>query len=488
MGMEIDAANFVGGEWVAGETSAHSTNPATGERLGGYAPGSTALANEAVALARAAFERSNWAASPRLRAQVLFEFADRLEAAKEEIADLVVAENGKLRREALGETMGAISEARYYAGLARTVLGRTMETAPGNFSMINREPVGVAAIIVPWNAPVTLLVRSLGPALAAGCTAVIKPAPQTPLIHARVMRCLVDCPSLPKDVIQSVNENGTEVGEALVASEDVDVISFTGSSRTGKLIMAAAAPTLKRLSLELGGKAPALVFEDADIESAAGELTRGSLVMAGQMCIAAARFLVHKSREGEFTEAVRKAFEAVKTGPGSDPSSDMGSLIDMDNRERVARIIERAGDEGELVLRGAPLNGAHANGAFLTPSLFRIDDVKSDLVQEELFGPIVSIETFEDEAEAVAKANATRYGLAASVFTKDLNRAMRVSRAVRAGTVWLNAHNRLFAEGETGGYRHSGLGRLHGVEGLNDFLETKHVYLEAGVVPQVNAG
>ena len=172
------------------------------------------------------------------------------------------------------------------------------------------------------------------------------------------------------------------------------------------------------------------------------------------------------------------AFSAVRTGPGADPQSQMGSLIDRANQSRIARIIEQAADEGELVLRGRTLE----RGAFMTPSLFRIDNTASELVQEELFGPIVSIETFEEEKEAVTKANATRYGLAASVFTRDLSRATRVSRAIRAGTIWLNCHGRLFAEGETGGYRHSGLGRLHGPEGLNDFLETKHVYLEAGVV------
>jgi betaine-aldehyde dehydrogenase len=268
------------------------------------------------------------------------------------------------------------------------------------------------------------------------------------------------------------------VGEALVASDDVDVISFTGSSATGKRIMAGAAPTLKRLSLELGGKAPAVVFDDADLDQAVRELTSGSLMMAGQICVAAARFLVHKSIEQEFTARMKAAFSAVRTGPGADPQSQMGSLIDLPNQKRIASIIEQAADEGELVLRGEPLG----QGAFMTPSLFRIDNLQSELVQEELFGPIVSIEGFEDEKEAVAKANATRYGLAASLFTRDLNRATRVSRAIRAGTVWLNCHGRLFAEGETGGYRHSGLGRLHGPEGLNDFLETKHVYLEAGAV------
>lgn len=480
--MSSHALNYVGGEWVDTSEARDSLNPADGTKLGTYAPGSGALADQAAALARQTFETSPWAGSPRLRAAVLFEFADRLEAAKEEVADLIVAENGKLKREALGETMGAISEARYYAGLARAVLGRTQETAPGNFSLLNREAAGVAAIIVPWNAPVTLLVRSLGPALAAGCTVVIKPAPQTPLIHKRVMECLVDCPSLPKGVVHSVNENGSEVGEALVASEDIDVISFTGSSATGKRIMAGAAPTLKRLSLELGGKAPALVFDDADLDQAVRELTASSLMMAGQICVAAARFLVHASVAADFTARMKSSFESIKVGPGADAASQMGSLIDRDNQARVGRLIEQAGDEGELVLKGVAPDGPLSAGAFLTPTLFRIEDVKSSLVQEELFGPIVSIETFEDEAEAVSKANATRYGLAASVFTCDLSRSMRVSRAIRAGTVWLNCHGRLFAEGETGGYRQSGLGRLHGVEGLNDFLETKHVYLEAGAI------
>jgi acyl-CoA reductase-like NAD-dependent aldehyde dehydrogenase len=213
------------------------------------------------------------------------------------------------------------------------------------------------------------------------------------------------------------------------------------------------------------------------MDLAVRELTRSALMMAGQICVAAARFLVHEQIRSEFEVRMVAAFKAVRVGPGADPASEMGSLIDQDNKMRLLRIIEQAGDEGELLLRGA----ATKKGAFLTPSLFRIDNLQSTLVQNELFGPIVSVETFADEREAVAKANATVYGLAASVFTRDLNRAMRVSRAIRAGTVWLNSHSRLFAEGETGGYGQSGLGRLHGVEGLNDFLETKHVYLEAAI-------
>lgn len=474
------AKHFIGGEWVEGSLEVReSFNPANGESLGKYSPGDAALANEAIAHARRVFDEGSWAASPRLRAVALFELADQLEARREELIDLIVAENGKLRSEANGEMIGAVSETRYYAGLARNIFGRTFESMPGNISLLHREPAGVAAVIVPWNAPVTLLIRSLAPALAAGCTAVIKPAPQVPMVHAVVMECIAACASFPKGCINSVNEDGSAVGEALVASKDVDVISFTGSSATGRRIMEGASSTLKRLSLELGGKAPAVVFADADIDKAVSELLHGSLVMAGQICVAATRFIVHDSVYNEFSTKMSAAFNGINTGPGNLATSQMGSLIDKSNQTRLEGIIEQAGDEGNLLVKGESLAG---EGAFITPTLFEIDNLESSLVQEELFGPIASLEKFSDETEAVHMANATRYGLAASVFTTDLNRAMRVSRAIRSGTVWLNCHTRLFAEGETGGYRQSGLGRLHGLEGLNDFLETKHVYLEAGSI------
>lgn len=477
--MENLAKHYIAGVWRDdGGAPETSFNPADGTSLGRYVPGNSVLVHEAASAARSAFEEGTWAASPRLRSQALLEFAERLSAAKDEIADLVVAENGKLRTEAMGETMAGISESRYYAGLARNIRGSMQEIMPGQMSLFHREAAGVAGIIVPWNAPVTLLVRSLAPALAAGCTAIIKPAAQTPLVHARIMQCLADCPSLPTGVVNSVNENGIEVGQTMVASPDIDVISFTGSSATGRKIMEGAAGTLKRVGLELGGKAPSVLFEDADLDLAVAQLTHGSLAIAGQMCAAAARFLVHESIAEDFASRMTQALKAVRVGPGADPASKMGALIDKANQARLMRLVERAGDEGRMLLKGEPLDG----GAFLTPTLFGIDDVTSPLVQEELFGPIISFETFTDEAEAVSKANATVYGLAASVFTRDHSRAMRVSRAIRAGTVWINAHLRLFAEAETGGYGQSGLGRLHGPEGLHDFLETKHIFMEQGTI------
>ncbi|MBF9047045.1 aldehyde dehydrogenase family protein [Rhodobacterales bacterium LSUCC0031] len=472
------AAHYINGAWVAEGALGDSINPADGRCIGQFHAGSADLVAMAAAAARGAFFASSWSQAPRLRAQVLYEIADQIDAAKAEIAELVVLENGKLKAEAMGETMAAVSETRYYAGLARNIRGTMQEIAPGSLSLFHREAAGVAGVIVPWNAPVTLLMRSLAPALAAGCTAVIKPAVQTPLVHARIMAAIASAPSLPKGIINSINEDGIAVGQAMVASPDIDVISFTGSSRTGAAIMAAAAPTLKRVGLELGGKAPAVIFDDADLDHAVHELTHGSLAMAGQICVAAARFLVHAPVAAAFEEKITHAFRSIRTGPGSDPSSDMGSLIDAENQKRVMRLIEQAGDEGQMILKGSALD----KGAFLTPTLFRIDNLQSALVQEELFGPIVSVEIFHDEAEAVARANATAYGLAASVFTRDGARATRVARAIRAGTVWLNSHLKLFAEAETGGYGKSGLGRLHGPEGLYDFLETKHIYMEQGVI------
>ncbi len=474
--------HYINGTWRADAPNGIGDviNPSDGTTLGTAPYGSADLAGEAVIAARAAVETTSWAEDPRLRAKAMLEFADILESRQADIARLMAAENGKVVGQAMHEVAAGFGEARYYAGVARNVFGRTFESGPGKMSLMTREPSGVVSVIVPWNAPVTLLVRSVAPALAAGCTVVIKPAPQTPLTHAAVMACFDDTPSLPKGVVNSVNEYGTEVGTVLSSHPEIDVISFTGSSRTGKTIMANAAETIKHVSLELGGKAPAVVFDDADLDNALAEIKRGVLALNGQMCTCISRVLVQDSVYDEMRDCLVAALGKTKMGSALIGGTELGPLIDSHNQNRILGLIDQAADEATLILRGSAGEGELADGFFVSPSIFEIDDVSHDLVQRELFGPIISLERFVDENEALSKANATRFGLASSVYTSDLNRGMRMSRKLRFGTVWLNCHNRLLAEVETGGYRESGIGRLHGVEAMNDFLETKHVYYETG--------
>ncbi|MES2538683.1 MAG: aldehyde dehydrogenase family protein [Pseudomonadota bacterium] len=475
------ANHLIDGVWadsVNKESLVEIRNPSTSEVAALCANGSAQDAAGAVAAARRAFEQTPWRHSAKLRADVLLAFAARLDERKEQLADWLVTLNGKLRREALGEIGMGISEVRYYAGLARNQFGRTLEVEPGCYSSIDREAAGVAAIILPWNAPVSLLLRSLAPALAAGCSAVIKPAHQTALVSNMVLECLVCDDRVPAGIVNSVVETGADVSRFLCDSPDVDVISYTGSTEVGKKIAASTATTLKRLSLELGGKAPAIVFADCAIESTVAGIVAGAMVMAGQQCTAASRVLVEDSIYDDVSERLVAALKNLRVGLGTDPSSQMGCLIDLRSRDRIAALVERAEKSEKLVLRGSIPGGELARGAFITPSLVAVEALDSPFIQQELFGPLLVIERFSDEKNAIMRANATRYGLASSIWTRDALKAKRISSQLRFGSVWLNSHNRLFPEVETGGFRDSGYGRLHGLEGLNDFLQTKHFYFE----------
>ncbi len=359
-----------------------------------------------------------------------------------------------------------------------------MEVAPGEFSTLFREPAGVAGLIIPWNAPGVLLIRALAPALAAGCTTVIKPAAQTALFNAAILEPLLALDALPAGVVNLFTESGHAGAAHLVASPRVDVLSFTGSTATGTRIMQDAAPTMKKLSLELGGKSCCLVFEDADVEAIAPRLAAAATIISGQQCTAARRVLVHASRLEAMKKALGSALAALPLGHGLKPDSRIGPLIDHRARDLVAGQMDQAQQSCDQVILagGRPDDPTLRDGAFLTPSLIQHRDSGAFFCQEEIFGPLLVLESFEDEAEAVARANHTEFGLSASVWTRDGARALRVARALRDGTVWINDHNKLFAEAETGGYRKSGLGRLHGFDALMDFTELKHVYQSVGTV------
>lgn len=479
----MQSQHFIDGHWTAADRWTDSLDPATGELIGRFADGGEAEAEAAVAAAARAFNDPQWAQNPRLRQQLLLEWAAGLKARQDPLAQLLTRENGKALAQSRGEIGGAISEILYYAGLARHNPGHLLEVAPGEFSSLLREPAGVAGLIIPWNAPAVLLVRALAPAIAAGCTVVIKPAPQTALFNAAMLEPLFALPGLPAGAVNLFAESGHAGAAHLVASPRVDVLSFTGSTATGQRIMRDSAATMKKLSLELGGKSCCLVFEDADIATIAPKLAAAATIISGQQCTAARRVLVHASRFAEMKNALSAALGKIRLGNGLDPATDMGPMIDWQSRDTVERRIGEALDScDEVLLAGRPVQGPLAKGAFLAPSLITHRDSSAFFCQEEIFGPLLVLESFEDEAEAVARANHTEFGLSASVWTEQGARAWRVARALRNGTVWLNDHNKLFAEAETGGYRKSGLGRLHGVDALLDFSELKHIYQHVGTL------
>lgn len=462
------ARNYIDGQWTDSTTHTETLNPATGKVLGTFADAGADEARAAIAAARTAFDTTDWARDRNLRAKALFEMADHLQARREEFISLLARENGKILGDATFEVDLTIPKLRYYAALALSDHGGAAEVRPGLYSMTLREPAGVAGVIAPWNSPLVLAVRSYAPALAAGCTVVLKLPGQTGLINGLISELVAQTQSLPAGVMNVFTESGNDGAPLLISSPDVDVVSYTGSTAVGRAIMANAAPTLKPLSLELGGKSPMIVFDDADLDAVVPVLTKAITTFTGQFCMTGSRILVQRGVADELRHRMVAALEAVKVGPGDDPDSEMGAMIDVRNAERVEGVVADAATYATVLVRG------RRDGAFLHPSLVEVDDLNAPIVQHEVFGPVATFEVFDTEAEAITRANATEYGLAASIWTRDVDLPLRVMREIKAGTVWTNTWAIVHDMFEEGGFKQSGLGRLNGLRGLEEFQETKH--------------
>jgi acyl-CoA reductase-like NAD-dependent aldehyde dehydrogenase len=470
------AKHWIDGEWVGSDTVSESVNPATGAVLGRWADGGEAEARAAIAAARRAFETSPWSRDPSLRHRVLNEMADRFDAHAEELGTLVTKENGKKIGEGMFEGTSPAPTLRHNAAMALTGSGISAEVAPGQWFSTYAEPAGVVGIIVPWNSPVALLIRSLAPALSAGNTVAVKMPGQTALVANLVSQIIAEVTSLPRGVVNIFTESGNTGAPYLVASPDVQVISYTGSTTVGRIVAANGAPTLKRMNLELGGKTPMIVFDDADLDSTVPLLAAGITTFAGEFCMTGSRILVQRGLADQVRTRLASLLENVRVGDGMDPATDMGPLIDKADVTRVDNLVQAALAYAKPIVRGGPAtDGALAAGAYYRPALLEVEDVHTDLVQKEVFGPVATFEVFDTEADAIGRANATEYGLAAAIFTSSLNTSRRVSREIQAGTVWTNtwaAINDGFAEG---GYKQSGIGRLRGPLAITEFAEAKTV-------------
>jgi betaine-aldehyde dehydrogenase len=468
------ARHWINGEWIGSSTVANSISPSTGEVLGQYSAGGRTEAASAIAAARKAFDTGGWSYDPQLRSRALLELADRLDERADAIALTISREEGKTLGQATLEATWSLSTLRYNAGTALSQTGTSAQIAPGVFATAMREPIGVAGIIVPWNSPLALLVRALGPALAAGCTTVIKLPGQTALANSLIMDAVAATKSLPKGVVNIFTEAGNEGAPLLVESPDVDVINYTGSTKVGRQVAEKGAQTLKRVCLELGGKTPLVIFEDADIETVAPLVVTALIQFNGEFCMTGSRVLVQRSVADAWRERIASLLEKVVVGRADDPNSQMGPVIDKANVERIDRMVRDASRYARIIVRGGPIvDGPLAVGAFYRPAMLETEALDVPLVQEEIFGPVLSFETFANEDEAIARANATIYGLAAAVFTKDVDRAQRVAHAIKAGTVWINTWGVVNDAFEEGGFKYSGIGRARGARAMEEFQEVK---------------